>query len=597
MAHWAKWVSLFAAVNLFEYFLFYQYFSKPTTVTLSACTEDNNKRSEREREQESVKATLNFAATAKQATATAQQATPEQATVTAQQAGELNPHWGNEPAASSEHCWSWQADNLPKYNWGWEYDGHRVELSRDMLDRSRVNVGNVGRLRKLLCRLNSGLPLTVVALGASVTDGNGLDETKGQAHKPTFAHELDIWLKKKFPTEKAHKVHTVAFESADTCYIAKFLRNTYDKYYTAGSTETLDMVIVEFGVNDYVYGYESSVRSSRHQPYSEDYWDFVRCTEAVVRYTLELNQHTAVIFLEHMQVRIQAYFNTAEEIHSLITNAYSIPVVSVKAALFPTIKDWIRSEVPLFGAKQMRFPQNYNTNCMEGQQGTGPPPKSCYLKFFSDDGVHPSIVGHKLMLDMLVHMLYSEASLPRSQVEVQEEELPETVSAPQAEVEALTKYVHVVTSWRYGSGFLSVGHNLQKALEWKHGDWTYSETGHKSPDNKAWGCKECNGNIALRIDIKENFNTDLVCFLGHKKSYENFGDFMVLATTVKPPNDIRFPVADLQTVSGTWDKRASLWVDTEVHRIAVGDPKKFWLVVQPTTPGQVILQDVGCREV
>ena len=93
-----------------------------------------------------------------------------------------------------------------RYEYGFEYNGKRYAWSQDQLDRSRVNVGNVNRLRNLLCKLQRGEKVTVVALGASVTDGNGL---KIQEHKkmPTFANRMEWSLNEAYPLKKEGEKH------------------------------------------------------------------------------------------------------------------------------------------------------------------------------------------------------------------------------------------------------------------------------------------------------------------------------------------------------------------------------------------------------
>lgn len=488
----------------------------------------------------------------------------------------------HESSMNSTQCW---AKNDVPTSYGWQYGNTKVGLTLDMFLRSRTNVGDVGRMRNLICKLNRGEAIKGVALGASVTNGNGIQPM--QHPKPTYPAHFSNWLNLAFPTNGSaqHEVETVAFESCDICYITKFARNLF-----SAQRKDVDIIIIEFSVNDLVYGYGSTTAKTEGQPFAEEYWDFVKCTEALVRFFLDLNPHVCIVFLEHMQVRIPSYFNTAQELHSLVANAYSIPVVSVKNAIFPSLEQWASSPVPLFDKNTLRFEDRFNSKG-----------KDKYHAFWTDDGVHPSVLGHKLLADLLAFPIVAEASTPGVRQRAVKAQAPPTapISVQQpSELQELVSFVHVVSSWRYGNGFQAQGNDLKHAKAANEGDWTYSQTGHKSPDNKAWGCVECDGFLVLKVAMKEALPTAAVVTLGYKRSYEGFGNFTVFTTTVDPATSLRkneAPEGQKVLLSGLWRKRASLWVDSQIASLPSGPAPTFFVAVLPASPGKIILQDISVR--
>lgn len=224
------------------------------------------------------------------------------------------------PSSSSFSNGAAHGDRVPPPNYGLEYEGRSFGFSADMLVRSRANVGGVQRLRKLLGRLHDGLPVRGVALGGSITDGNGLNRGDPRSKSWVYGKRFESWIRHSYPVRDSDANHTmdiIAFQACGTCFTVKQLNQLFRQQ---RRPEELDLVVVEFAQN------EGHGQFNKETGFSPGYREVVQCTEALIRFFLELNPHVCVIYLEAWYYKQ----TNAQTLHQIVTVPYNIPVLSAE---------------------------------------------------------------------------------------------------------------------------------------------------------------------------------------------------------------------------------------------------------------------------
>ena len=345
---------------------------------------------------------------------------------------------------------------------------------RDLL-RSRAFIGNQYRLERLMDKLSAREhPVVAVVAGGSISVGHGLEYP--QQHR--YSDRLENWMNEMYPLTKEsatnednntrqqkHKVLNVASHGADSCSMAKRLNVMYSDLASKlpPSSDEPDLIVLEFAVNDYEG--QDHLRGIKHQAsvFFDGFMDITLCSEVVIHSLLKRYKNTAIVFLE-MQTAVLSR-KTGALLHMGVATHYQIPVVSYAEALFPGFNELVRkleSIDPIsysFDESEQVFskdnnvttsalfpyphgcspcqPQNIlnsfraggcksictfvdRSNIIKGKKlkckthDIKSGRSECFVPFLAPDAVHPSAVGHGIVMDLLVHTL---ASAQRSSCE------------------------------------------------------------------------------------------------------------------------------------------------------------------------------------
>lgn len=239
-----------------------------------------------------------------------------------------------------------------------------MKLTKDMTARSVAYNGSAERITGLMKRAGAGEELTLCFLGGSITQGS-------LSSKPQtcYAYLIYKWFSDKFP-------------KASFKYVNAGIGGTTSQFGVARLTENVspcrpDFCMLEFSVND------------ASNPY------FCESFEAVVRRIMSSASKPAMIIMNNL------FYDTgenAQEEHNRIGEAYDIPCISVRDALYPEIVSGrlVRTEV-------------------------------------SPDGLHPNDAGHAILAELVIN--YLEKLYDRYIAA----EKPEAAAAPVVTLEPVTK--------------------------------------------------------------------------------------------------------------------------------------------------------------
>jgi hypothetical protein len=131
----------------------------------------------------------------------------------------------------------------------------------DAILKSRTHLGNSDRVRKVLKRAMSGLPITIGVLGGSISSCHGLDGTPahplGNPVGPNcYPHRLFSWLNDVFPHPANELTNGARMCTAPTRSLlnSAAVRRTGTSYFGFCSEQHLpdrvDLVVVEFDTED-----------------------------------------------------------------------------------------------------------------------------------------------------------------------------------------------------------------------------------------------------------------------------------------------------------------------------------------------------------
>jgi hypothetical protein len=185
------------------------------------------------------------------------------------------------------------------------------QLSEEQLDEGVANPGNPAALGRVVAKLRAREPLSVVAIGGSVTIGHGLKKWENDAWPAVLQRGLNA----KYPADNgAHVVINRGFPAKGTTYFKDIL----DKLLPPGT----DLIVFEFAVNDKM----ESREGGELLPHSAG-----PDTEELVRAAHIHSGGAPMVYLEVAQTR-QAFF-TAEDLHSPVLKYYRIPQLSWRQAV------------------------------------------------------------------------------------------------------------------------------------------------------------------------------------------------------------------------------------------------------------------------
>jgi hypothetical protein len=301
---------------------------------------------------------------------------------------------------------------------------HTHNLTTEDLRRSRAWVGSEKRLAKFVDKLSAKRkPVSVVVYGGSISMGHGLADNSLK-----YLDEFEKWLNEYFPLRSSkHKVYSRAGHGADMCFVAKRLMVMIDDI---PKDQQIDMFILEFGVNDY-QGQDHKIHlDHKTDVFFDGFQRLAICAEAVVTKLLKTFPDAAIMFLEFQTAILNR--KTAQLLHLGVAQHYQIPVISYAETVFPGFYRLLDLLEPFdYSTKAsdtvLPFPHGC-APCLDqhitesfrdkgckslciymkrsGRECNDNPPMGrvpCYLPFLAHDAVHPSMIGHQIAKDLIVH--------------------------------------------------------------------------------------------------------------------------------------------------------------------------------------------------
>ena len=199
-----------------------------------------------------------------------------------------------------------------------------------------------------------------------------------------------------------------------------------------------DLFILEFAVNNYQAEDQHTFLHHRDNVYFEGFEQFVECTEIVIGRLLTDYPDVAIVFLDmHSAVPNR---KTAQSLHVGVAQHYQIPVLSYADVMMPDYFRLIAAlkpydySIPSDMVPQMELYFPFPHGCSEcrlndltdqfrpdgcwslcaimqeaeifqGNCDQGSNRRPCYVPMFDHDEVHPSKTGHKIVRDLIIHLL------------------------------------------------------------------------------------------------------------------------------------------------------------------------------------------------
>mmetsp|Transcript_29929 Transcript_29929/g.60419 ORF Transcript_29929/g.60419 Transcript_29929/m.60419 type:complete len:581 (-) Transcript_29929:2225-3967(-) len=270
----------------------------------------------------------------------------------------------------------------------------QFNVTRSMLQKSRPVVGNTQRLHSFLKKLHAKHCTTVLFLGGSVTAGHN---TKGGL-KDSFPRFFMDWLNERYPCENSdrslgkHLTKRTQQNSAQTNFIS---------WDVISVMETLDLVIIEFNVNDsFIAANPHALEDKGREGASKDYIS-VWYNEILLRRLLLMRKPDPVAIVT---------FNADYIGRTWAPKSIGDPE-KYRKTLFrrnqEPLKFWLSSlyEIPMFSASVWMLP-------LAGKKGadwqfnkTNP---YSSINFHADRCCHPHREGHLILSLVLVYCLVQE---------------------------------------------------------------------------------------------------------------------------------------------------------------------------------------------
>ena len=179
-----------------------------------------------------------------------------------------------------------------------EMDARETEI----LGRSLVDLGDVGRLQHVLAKARRGEPVVVGVIGGSITEG-----AKASAEEHRWANHVWEWWRGTFPGIDVELVNAGISATGSATGSHRVQEHLLKR--------APDFVVVEFSVND-----RGSPRAAV-------------TLEGVLRQILKQPNHPAVMLL--FMTRTDG--TSVQEAHAEIGNHYGLPMVSFRDAMMPEV--------------------------------------------------------------------------------------------------------------------------------------------------------------------------------------------------------------------------------------------------------------------
>jgi len=178
-----------------------------------------------------------------------------------------------------------------------------------MLARSQYAAGDQARLQRLIEKGRAGTPVTLAAIGGSITAGTGASTTATR-----WVNLVQDWWNTTFPTSTSTLVNAGIGATGSDYGSLRAQRDVLSK--------NPDLVIIEFAVNDL------GQQASRNDTY-----------EGLIRQVLDAPSHPAVLLLFMMTYGLPVVEDnmTAQPWQSVIGANYDLPMVSYYDAIGPEL--------------------------------------------------------------------------------------------------------------------------------------------------------------------------------------------------------------------------------------------------------------------
>jgi lysophospholipase L1-like esterase len=172
-------------------------------------------------------------------------------------------------------------------------------------EKGLINRGNWYKLKECMKKAKKGEALTVGFLGGSITQGS-----LSSVPETCYAYLVYEWWKKKFPETEIHFINAGIGGTT-----SQFGVSRVEDHLLKASP---DFILIEFAVND------------------ENTEFFKETYEGLVRRTLSDTCSPAVMLMNNVMYDKGV---SAEEMHLQVAKAYELPMVSMKATIWPEVKE------------------------------------------------------------------------------------------------------------------------------------------------------------------------------------------------------------------------------------------------------------------
>lgn len=404
----------------------------------------------------------------------------------------------------------------------WQYDPFLPERS---LRQGIYSMGEGSRMRRFTDKLLAGKPVSLSAVGGSVTAG------QGAAHGQPVMNRIWNWILEVSPQAQAnHTLKHGAFGGSTSAIFTVCVNDMVQP--------DVDLVLVEFAVND------PKATGRFRDP---DRLSF----ERLLRKLLEFENRPAVVLLQHYSwftaggggEKRADYTYTAENDFNVLAQYYGLPVLSIRAAAY---------HLMLNKVKGFQAHVAYNSHEKEEDEDS---------LFFFDD-MHPQDrTGHRALADLFVGFVRATAVdlANRPLGKADEEIAQEAVPAPM-----------VPGNLQRNSSTCLLQRNFEKVVVaqqgfvWKNerpaADVSNQKWGWISEQPGSWAELEMDTTSVLEDDLKVDTNEVIISFL---KSYEHMGKAKVQC--------VANCTCQESMLDGHWTEQASL---TELHRFQASQHKQ-----------------------
>jgi GNAT superfamily N-acetyltransferase len=467
-------------------------------------------------------------------------------------------------------------------------------LTEEDFLRSRAWVGNEQRLAKFVTKLEKSSrdadagPVNVIVAGGSITLGHGVHPYNGK-----YSNRLERWLLMMYPPRqqraatyaeknatkqerKMHRVYNRGSHGADICAMAKRIEQNF-----ALLGVEPDLVILEFGVNDYQGQDHKIYLDHKTDVFFQGFQEKAMCAEAVIHKLIHKYPDVAIMFLEFQTGILNR--KTAQLLHMGVAQHYQIPMISYAEAMMPgyynlleKLKDYDYS-API-GDRVAPFPHGC-ARCIEERitdqfrpsgcksvcdfvQKSGLPVNNCRnppagrekcsLPILAHDYVHPSFVGHGVATDLLTHAIATTKKKLCSGQPLSKHILPPAsinLLGSDTELSTLTDWVMVKDTMEvFGE---------QDPLESTNYSTGFLNYGDRFAERRGWICTEEKGGESIEFNVTLPKGC-YVLYIASLKSYEGMGDYTVLIRDEETGNSYQMDL------NGMWEPRISVPADVAI---------------------------------
>jgi len=244
------------------------------------------------------------------------------------------------------------------------------KLNTKALSTAVANDGDSGRLQTLRSKLQQGRGINIGVVGGSISNGNRIDKSK------SYGNKLLLWFQINFPNG-VHRLYNLAVGAKDSSYFHYCLdANFKRKYQNSLSINKIDLWVIEHAANDVALLHTPAINGSVSFRWAH--------LEAEVRLLRNQPSSPAIIFI-YFAHGMDGKFTNTQVTHELVAKHYGIPSIS-----------WI---------DYMRASNGYKPKTLG--------------KYLADGRTHPTIVGHQIAAQLLVHIIqHSFTKSPVPEVEV-----------------------------------------------------------------------------------------------------------------------------------------------------------------------------------